>query len=504
VKTTVFTCLSVLLCASTAFAQLSVDREELKKGKDVEFVNYSGPYDTVNTYEEILNIGVSIGKSFRKESFRASYANHYSIIHVYDPADKSGKYDADIFVIEPGGFIDHIRNVRTILVGYLATAYGYSPDDAKLLARFITLYNAVFRGNVAYFKTVYKDAVMKHLSAADAGLSLTYSDWPGRTRILIPLSEGFEKGKLSSIDTQKLTEEEVKDTLRRDTDKGIEDRKKIVELQEKQLEEKDKGLKEDKKKLADDKKELAEEKKKLEEEKKRTGETEATRKKEEEIKKKEEEIRKTETDIARREDAAKKAEEKLRTDRGEIAKEERDLTEKTASTTATLDSVSAEKGLFLRVQSGQENEAGEVVLYNFKKGDTEAKSQGLRVKERRIFTYHQQPLVVAEADGKPGAFLMSLDGKTLAVTAQSKEEVFKNTVIDFQANAVYAVVKRGSQYFVGRFDTSLALTDISKDEVIPFTPLTVYGPYLYVQAKSGMVLRLNITDLSTKDTAQVR
>ncbi len=358
--------ITILLCTGMAYGDLGVDREELKKAKDVEFINYTGPYDTINTYEEILNIGVQIGKSFRRESFRATYFGRYSVIHVYDPSDKSGKFDADIFVIEPGAFIDHIRNVRTILVGYLTTAYGYSTEDAKLLARFITLYNAVFRGNVAYFGKVYKDKVMSYVSAADAGLALVYSEWPGKTKVLIPLSEGFEKGKLSSLDSQELTEEEVKDTLRRDEDKGIEDRKKIVELQEKQLEEKEKDLKDDKKQLTEKKKQLEEDKKKLEEEKKK-GETEETRKKEEEIRKREAEIKKTETDIARREDTIKTSEDRLRADRDEIVKEERDIT---ASTKATADTVSSEKGMFLRVQEGQENEAGEVVLYNFKDRET--------------------------------------------------------------------------------------------------------------------------------------
>lgn len=490
-----------LLGAGVAFGDLGVDREELKKAKDVEFVNYTGPYDTINTYDEILNIGVHIGRSFRRESFRASYFGRYSIIHVFDPADKSGKFDADIFVIEPGAFIDHIRNVRTILVGYLTTAYGYSTEDAQLLARFITLYNAVFRGNVGYFGKVYKDKVMSHVSAADAGLALVYSEWPGRTKVLIPLSEGFEKGKLSSLDTQQLTEEEVKDTLRREEDKGIEDRKKIVDLQEKQLEEKEKDLTQDKKQLTEDKKQLEEEKKLLEEEKKRTGETEATRKKEEEIKKKEEDIKQREEDIARRESTIKTSEDRLRRDREEIATEERDMT---TATTATTGTVSAEKGLFLWVQPGQENEAGEVIYYDFRKTEIAARSQGLRVKERRLDVYHNQPLVVAEASGIAGARLFLLDAKTLAVTAQSGEEVFKSTILALQGNNLYAVVKRGGQYFIGRFDTALKLVSLSKNEVNPNTPLGISGDYLYVQAVSGLVLRLNINDLTTKDTAQVK
>jgi hypothetical protein len=498
-------CISFVLAlgATAAFGQLDVNREELKKGKDVDFVNYTGPYDVVKTFEEIRQAGVIMGTDYQKASRRTSYLNRYSVIHVYDPDDKSGKFDADIFVIEPEGRIDHIRNVRTIIAGYLQTAYGYGLDDALLLARFITLYNAVFRGNVNYFKTVYKDKVMANVSAADAGIALVYTEWPGHTRMLIPLSEGFEKGKISSLDAQKLTEEEVKEALRKEEDKGITERKQMVELQEKQVEEKEKDIAADKKTLEEKKQELEQEKKELAEEKKKTGDTEATRKKEEDIKKKEEEIKQTEAEIAKREETVQKSETQLAKDREEIAKEERKLTENTA-VTASVDTVSAEKGLFLTVRPGDENESGEVVLYNFRDAKVDARSQGLRVKERKIYTYANSILVVAEAAGKPGAFLMFLDEKSLAVTKQSEEEIFKNTKVETQGGALYAVVKRGGRYFLGKFDASLKLVAQSADEVNPYTPLTVYGPYFYVQAKSGLVLRLNISDLTTKDTADAR
>ncbi len=487
------------LTAAAGFGQLEVNRGELNKGKEVNFINYTGPYDTVKTFEEIRQAGVILGTDYQKASRRTTYLNRYSVIHVYDPADKSGKFDADIFVIEPAGSIDHIRNIRTIIAGYLQTAYGYTLDDALLLARFITLYNAVYRGNVGYFKTVYKDKVMANVSTADAGIALVYTEWPGHTRMLIPLSEGFEKGKTTSLETQKLTNDEVKNALRKEEDKGIEDRKKIVELQEKQIEQKEKDLATDKKALEEKKKDLEQEKKDLADEIKRTGETDSTRKKEAEIRQKEEEIKKTEADIAKREADLKKSETQLATDRQEIATEERKLTE-----TASVNAVSGEKGLFLRVQPGNENESGEVVLYDFPAARVAARTQGLRVKERKIHVYADTPLVAAEADGKPGAFLMFLDKNTLAVTKQSDEEIFKNTKVEMQGNALYAVVKRGGQYFLGKFDTALKLVNKTVDEVIPNTPLTIWGSYIYAQSKSGLILRLDVADLSAKDTADAR
>ena len=99
---------------------------------------------------------------------------------------------------------------------------------------------------------------------------------------------------------------------------------------------------------------------------------------------------------------------------------------------------------------------------------------------------------------------MLLDDKTLAVARQSDEEIFKNSKVEIQGNAIFAVVKQGGRYFLGRFDASLKLTNKTEVEVNPNTPVTIYGPYCYVQASSGLILRLNINDLSAKDTADAR
>ncbi|MBN1523274.1 MAG: hypothetical protein JW904_02220 [Spirochaetales bacterium] len=502
-----------LICLTVAFplfSDIGVDREELKKAKDIEFTNYTGPYDRIDTFEEIRGIGVQLGRNISKASTRTTYFGLYSIIHVYTPDDTSGKLDADIFVIESGAGIDHIRNVRTVIAGYLQEAYGYTYDDAFLLARFITLYNAVFRGNVAYFSEAYKSAVMKYLSSSDAGLATVWSEWPGKTKMLIPLSEGFEKGKLSSLDTGELTEEEVKDTLRREKDKGIDDRKDMVDLQEKQLEEKEKDLQKDKQDLAEDKQKLEEDKKQLDETKKTDGTTTDSKKQEEDIAKREDEIKKQEEDIAKREDTIKKDEDNLQKDRDEIARDERTVEEErkttaTDSTTSlqTTETVVTEKGIFLKVQDGAENDRGELYLYNFKDDALESRSENVYIKNRRVLMYNNFLLAIAEPAGSDISYLMLINAKTLTVDKQSETEIYNGAILTTQGSAVYTVVKKGSSYFIGKFDNTLAMTHQSGQEVNPNTAIVIQGSFLYVQTRSGEILRLNITDLKTQDTATV-
>lgn len=487
VKTFLLSLLIFMVSMGTGFAQLEVNQGELNKGTDVEFINYSGPYDRYWTFDEIREIGVNLAKNFTAKSYRYTYNGVFTIIHVYDPEDTSEKFNADIFVIEPGAFVDHVRTLRIVLAGYLQTAYGYTLDDALLIARFVTLYNAVFRGDTDYFNGSYKTKVTANLSASDAGLAISYSEWPGRTKMLIPLSDKIGKGDTTSIDTQKITEQEVKDALKTEEDKGIEDRKQMVELQEKQIEDKEKALEEDKKQLEEDKKQLEEDKK--------SGLD--TTEQEKEIAKKEEEIKKAEEDL-------KKAEEQLKNDREEITRDERSLQDNqtTTSTTATVDSLSSEKGFLLHVTPGSEDEDGQLYLYNFQSDAVEAKTSGIQIKARRLYIYNNTLLVVAEPTGKGASYLMFLDAKTLAVTNQSQEEVYPLGVVTTQGNALFAIISRGDQSYVGKFNTSLTLTYHSQEEVNPSSPLVVSGTYIYAQSKDGKILRLGVNDLTTKESVE--
>ena len=108
------------------------------------------------------------------------------MIRAFDPAQTS-LLSADIIVFGADARVDHIRNVRRIIAGYLETAFSYSTAQANRLAELVTNYNAVYRGNIATLSRIYTSQVMSHLSAENAGLALGYADWPGKTRLVIPL-----------------------------------------------------------------------------------------------------------------------------------------------------------------------------------------------------------------------------------------------------------------------------------------------------------------------------
>jgi len=232
---TVFLAVLFFAFVSGIFAQ-NVNREELEKNQaTVNFINYEGPHSRIDTVEQIRNIGVELGRAIRNGASRAGQGNRYFVIHCVGDVDGE-KFDADVFGLGVDVGVDHIRNLRLIIQGYLQAAYDYSAADAALLSRYVTIYNAVFRGDWNFFTTRYKNVVVGNLVQEKAGLSIRYDEWPGQTLMTIPLGTGAP-GSLSAVDTSGLTDPSVIDSMRSDEGRGIEDRQGMVNLKEREAEE---------------------------------------------------------------------------------------------------------------------------------------------------------------------------------------------------------------------------------------------------------------------------
>ncbi|MDR2313205.1 MAG: hypothetical protein LBE02_01565 [Spirochaetaceae bacterium] len=234
--------LRIVIWAALFFTALSglsaqnVNREELERNQGtVNFINYEGPHSRIDTVEQIRNIGVELGRAVKNGAGRAGALNRYFVIHCVGDPD-GDKFDADVFGLGVDVGVDHIRNLRLIIQGYLQGAYDYSAGDAALLARYVTIYNAVFRGDWDFFTGRYKTLVVENLVPEKAGLSIRYDEWPGQTLMTIPLGTG-SPGSLSAIDTSGLTDPSVIDSMRRDEGRGIDERQGMVELKEREADE---------------------------------------------------------------------------------------------------------------------------------------------------------------------------------------------------------------------------------------------------------------------------
>jgi hypothetical protein len=251
-------CLALFSCAlqfslmAQAANGLSVASGELEsaKGRDLAFVNYEGPQSRIDSAADIVAIGLGLGRELPPPSAgaakagaasqpaaarRAGNLDRYAVIRAVDPSVAEG-LDADIIVIGADAEVDHVKNLRRIISGYLQAAWGYGSADASTLAVYVTVYNAVHRGDLAYFKARYKAVVMGELSAGNAGLSLRYDEWAGKSRIVIPLSRKAKSGALGAVDTGAVSDKATTEKLRAEPGASVGDRQAMTELKSREVE----------------------------------------------------------------------------------------------------------------------------------------------------------------------------------------------------------------------------------------------------------------------------
>ena len=253
--------LLAFLAAGAILSAQTVAEDELRSvgGRTIEFINYVGPHARIASLDEIRGLGAALGRAVRAGATRAGSETRYAVIRVRDPQAPSG-LDADIIILGRDAGVDHIRNLRHILGAYLEEAYGYSRSDGFLLATFLTVYNAVYRGDLAYFGKAYKPAVLTHLTAQNAGLSVRWDEWAGRSRIVLPISA--RAGTPGRVDTGPITDKSVVESLkeesgtaalpeRREMVDHLPERREMVDLKEREVEQDKARLEEDKARIAE-------------------------------------------------------------------------------------------------------------------------------------------------------------------------------------------------------------------------------------------------------------
>ncbi|AYE36592.1 hypothetical protein DB313_03895 [Borrelia turcica IST7] len=196
-----------------------IDKQRLKDfvDMDLEFVNYRGSYDSTNTYEQIVGIGEFLARNLTNN--KSNYYNKYYVNRYVDEKDE--KSSSDVFLIGDRSALDSILNLRRILMGYLMGVFSYSRDSAELLAKAITIYNAVYRGDLDYYSESYIQPALKDATKDNIGLSRVYSQWAGKTRIFIPLRRDILSGSIESdVDLDRIVTDKVIASLLNENESG--------------------------------------------------------------------------------------------------------------------------------------------------------------------------------------------------------------------------------------------------------------------------------------------
>lgn len=533
---------------------LEVDRSEIAPGAatTIEFINYTGPQATISSADEIRGIGSSIGDSLKAQNpnqmQRLGSADRYIFIHAVDPTKTTG-FDADILILGEKAQVDHIDNIRRILVGYLTHAYGYETKDANTLATYITIYNAVYRGKLDFFQARYKSVVLDILRQDIVGLSVRYSDWPGKTQIVIPLSDPRLAGTVSSINTSVLTDKAVTEKIKEDTKEGTQLRKDMVELKEteadqaqlraakaqeeaakariteqQQKADADKASKEAlqaqkdaeaAKKEAD----IAAQKAQAKPEDAKAQETAQAKQQEAEAKKeladkkteqaeaKKEATQKTQETIAEKEKIAAQdqsladtKQKEAQTERKEIAADvqkeaDQKVQDKKAQEQAAL--ASTNPAYILRVVDDK-TFVSELVMVNLNDGQELKKSSLALIRNRTLYDTGSGLMAIAGKKGGNSAVrLVLIDNQTLEMIAQGEDPIAEASLLVQNSHDYYAVIEQSSGNFVlGRFDAKLALKAKSSLNVQAYTAILVTDKGILVQDAKGKIALLKASDLT--------
>jgi hypothetical protein len=536
---------SLCSTAQAAAGGLSPDRGELESAgsANIVFVSYEGPSSRIDSAADIAGIGSALGNAMRGPGAAPPQAGdaRYRVVRAVDPSVKEG-LDADIIILGPDSRVDHIRNLRRVIAGYLAAAWGYSGKDASTLAFFVTVYNAVHRGDMKYFDAKYKAVVRKELTPESAGLALNYVEWPGKSRIVIPLSSGAKPGALGAVSTGAVSDKAVVQSLKAQSDKGVSDRQALVDVKEREAAQTQAEADRQKaelaaaeRKLADDRAKAEADRAALEAQKAAAAKpavapevkggsaaaasagapanaaassapatpgtnggaaqagpasTAELATKEAAVKAEESSVKSQEATVAAQRDQAAQTEASAAAQREAAAADRKDITadQKQAIAQQVADKGRGEAaGVFLVRVGDDANHLAQIVFVD---SDT-----GKGIRSSRINSLHYRSLAeladsfvaVSGLEGKPGGIkLVKLDKASLESVAESKSDMFPESSILVSGDSLYAIVGAGGAQYLARFAAAdLSEKARSKEAVAPFSFIREAAGGIVVQAPSG-------------------
>jgi hypothetical protein len=488
----------------------------------LEFVNYVGPHATIDTLAQIREIGYGLGVIIRDGASQAGAAGRYFVIRGVNGPD-GDKIDADIFGLGPDVAVDHIRNLRLIVQGYLEAAYGYSESDAALLSRYITIYNAVYRGDVNYFGSRYIDPVMGNITRERAGLSIRYDEWPGQTLMLIPLGSGG--GPLSAVDTGVLTDDRVLEQLRQEPDMSIGDRQEMVDLMERQADEaeqqaaairetisqEEQAIPAEREAAQQQVQQAQEEQRQIEEVRQQPGMDQpeiqqALDQRQEEAQLQEQEATQALEELDQREEAledmrqeaddletfAEERREDAQEERQQIAEDQQSIIEQ-----PVVPTVAAEGILGISLLNPASTLGYLVMIDN--SGRVIRQSELNTVNPRTVTIIGSRIFAIAGASQGTGVVrLIEIDPTTLEMMRQGNDDIAQGSLLWNRGQDFYAITSTGGVLNMARFNTDMVLQARSSIEVHQYASAVFNGGYLLTQRGDGSAVLLDPNDLSER------
>jgi len=212
---------------------------------------------------------------------------------------------------------------------------------------------------------------------------------------------------------------------------------------------------------------------------------------------------KAEAELAKTDRGVAEKEEEIKKEREQIIEDERsqDLKAQEAASAAEKADYYSDKLYYLWVQS--RGKAGEIsrnltIIDPFSEA-TLTSSTLADVSGRSFYFFKNMILLLArEKSSREEARFVFLHPTTLETLKWGKEDMYGNSMVFMQGGFIFAVINKGSDYRLARFDEDLTLTAQSEQRVDKDSFIATFGDKLYVNSEDGNVLVLNKSDLSQK------
>ncbi|MBR7064811.1 MAG: hypothetical protein IKI31_06675, partial [Treponema sp.] len=183
-----------ILFFSLCFA-VEIDTNLLESAKPVSYIEDTNPVSLkeFNTGKQIRDMGRRLGVSIKAQEKTTTepFANgapsfKYSARRVYHSEYRPG---ADILFIANNATVGTTKCLFRIVSGYIEKAYNIPMEKADKIAEKVCRWNNNHFDDATYFSSNFNPLVMDSFSDKTSviGLATSYKDWPGKTRIVIPL-----------------------------------------------------------------------------------------------------------------------------------------------------------------------------------------------------------------------------------------------------------------------------------------------------------------------------
>lgn len=504
---------SILVMCSSVFAQEPVNEEELLEHQGpVQFISNNAIPSVIDSRQSIWEIGAGLGRQVNNGSARAGQSGRYFVIHCVS-SEQTDRFDADIFGLGPNVGVDHIRNLRLIIQGYLETAYQYSTRDAALLAEYITIYNAVFRQNLDYFTQNYNTIVTENLTADKTGLPLRYDEWAGNTLIVIPLGNA-EPGSLSAVNTTPLTDPQVVEEQRQDDDKAIDTRQDMVDLKEREAAEAEQKAVDQQTAADTEQAAIDQERQELEEQKQAAAQqqeqppsaqeppadaqtpteqqpppsAEQIAQREEELEARQEAVDQQREEAQQNQELAEQKTAEAQEEREGIAQDQQELITNGAPSQPDI--------VLGTALNSAVSPLGRIVNLDTATGNQVQTSEDSTLNMRTV-TIVDDAIIALSAPSGTSYRLVKLSVDTLDTIATGEDAISINSLLWTNGNDFYAIVAENlTTFYIARFDSNLQQQAVSTVSVHPFASVVFYQDKLLSSRANGDVLFLNPQDLT--------